>query len=110
MWEHVLEFLGYLAVERGASPHTLDAYRRDLRAYVDLLETRGVREPDSVSRDDITAFVSSLRVRGLAPRTVERKMASVKSFHKFLVREGVTENHPSARVPLPLSLIHISEP
>ncbi|MDA3936131.1 MAG: site-specific tyrosine recombinase XerD [Actinomycetota bacterium] len=101
MWEHAEEFLGYLAVERGASPHTLDAYRRDLRTYIDMLEARGVHDPESVTRDELTAYIASLRARGLAPRTVERKMASVKSFHKFLVREGVTENHPSARVPLP---------
>jgi len=101
MWEHAEEFLGYLAVERGASPHTLDAYRRDLGLYVAMLESRGIHDPDSVTREELTAFVAALRTRGLAPRTIERKMASVKSFHKFLVREGVTENHPSARVPLP---------
>ena len=40
-------------------------------------------------------------MRGLAPATVERRVSALKGFHKFLVREGVTENHPTARVPLP---------
>lgn len=101
MREQVVEFLGYLAIERGASPHTVAAYRRDLDAYVTGLEHRGVREASSVSREDITAHVASLRAAGLAPSTVERKVSAIKSFHRFLVREGITENHPTARLPLP---------
>jgi len=97
----VEEYLGHLSVERGASQHTLDAYRRDLAEYVGFLRARGVVSSGSVTREDVTAFVGSLRLRGLAPSSVERKVAAVKGFHKFLVREGVTQNHPTARLPLP---------
>lgn len=97
----VSEYLGHLSVERGASPHTIAAYRRDLEAYVAFLSARGVPGFDVVTRDDVTAFVGSLRERGLAPSSVERKVAAIKGFHKFLVREGVTQNHPTARLPLP---------
>lgn len=95
------EFVVHLTIERGSSPHTVDAYRRDLSAYVDVLSARGVDSPDRIRGDDVVAFVASLRDAGLAPSSIERKVAAVKSFHKFLVREGVTENHPTARVPLP---------
>lgn len=95
------EFLGYLAVERGASPHTIDAYRRDLVAYTAFLACRDVTGPDQVRREDVTAYIGTLRDRDLAPSSVERKVASAKSFHKFLVREGITENHPTASLPLP---------
>jgi len=95
------EFIAHLAVERGASVHTVDAYRRDLGEYLRVLETRGVHRADDVSREDVTAFISAMRERGLAPSSVERKLSAVKSFHKFLVREGLTENHPTARIPLP---------
>jgi integrase/recombinase XerD len=101
MERYVAEFLAHLAVERGASPHTIAAYRRDLEAYVATLATRGVTDPASVTREDVTAHVASLRRRGLAPSSVERKVSAIKSFHKFLVREGITENHPTARLPLP---------
>lgn len=97
------EYLAYLLVERGASPHTLAAYRHDLSEYASYLESRSVRDPDGVSRDDVTAFISTLRARGLAASSVERKVAALKGFHKFLVREGVTSNHPTARIPLPKS-------
>ncbi len=95
------EFIAYLAVERGSSPNTIDAYTRDLAEYVVFLASRGIRTSDEVTREDVTAFLGSLRARGLAASSVERKAAAVKSFHRFLVREGITENHPTARMPLP---------
>jgi integrase/recombinase XerD len=97
----VADFLGYMSVERGASPHTITAYRRDLTTYVEFLGTRAITEPSNVTRDDVTAFIGHLQASGLAPASVERKVAALKSFHKFLVREGVTENHPTASMPLP---------
>ncbi|MBI5230724.1 MAG: site-specific tyrosine recombinase XerD [Coriobacteriales bacterium] len=101
MKSSIEEFLGYLAVERGASANTVAAYRHDLAEYAHTLDARAVSSPSAVSRDDITAHVGDLRARGLAPSSVERKVAAIKSFHRFLVREGITENHPSARMPLP---------
>jgi len=97
----VAEYLGHLAVERGASAHTISAYRHDLDEYARFLARRGVTPLATASREDVTAYVGSLRERGLAPSTVERRVAAVKGLHKFLVREGVTENHPTARLPLP---------
>lgn len=97
----VADFLGYLTVERGASPNTTSAYRRDLETYADFLLDRAVTDPASITRDDVVAFVAFLQASGLAPASVERKVAAVKSFHKFLVRDGVTENHPTASMPLP---------
>jgi integrase/recombinase XerD len=98
----VAEYLGHLSVERGASPHTISAYGHDLDEYARFLaEERGVASLPDATREDATAYVSSLRARGLAPSTVERRVAAVKGLHKFLVREGITENHPTARLPLP---------
>jgi len=98
---YVDDYLGHLSVERGASAHTLAAYRADLRDYTVFLATSAVDRPDQVTRDLVTAWVVSLREQGLAPSSVERKVSSVKGFHKFLVREGLTENHPTASLPLP---------
>lgn len=95
------DFTGYLTVERGASPHTVSAYTRDLRLYSDFLLDRGITSPDAVSRDDVGAWITGLRAQGLAPRTIERRVAAAKSFHRFLVRDGVTVNHPTASLPLP---------
>lgn len=95
------EFLGYLSVERGSSANTIAAYRADLTRYTAFLAERGIGTPDEVTRDDITAWITSLRAAGAAASTIERRVAAVKSFHRFLVREGITVNHPTAALPLP---------
>lgn len=105
----VEDFLGYMAVERGASGNTVSAYRRDLTTYADFLLERGVAAPDAIVRDDVTAFVASLQASGLAPSSVERKVAAVKSFHKFLVRDGITANHPTASMPLPKKPVRLPD-
>lgn len=94
------DFLGYLAVERGASPHTISAYGGDLRAYLKFLDGRSV-DPREASRDDVTGFMAELQRQQMAPSTVERKIAAVKSFYSFLVREGMTQSHPTVDLALP---------
>ncbi|MBN2248359.1 MAG: site-specific tyrosine recombinase XerD [Coriobacteriia bacterium] len=94
------DFLGYLAVERGASAHTISAYRGDLTAYTAHLDERSV-SPLTATRDDVIAFMSLLQSKGMAASTVERKIAAVKSFHAYLIREGLTDVHPTVDVTLP---------
>ena len=101
MRSQIEDFLGYLAVERGASRHTLDAYRSDLQTYAGFLESRSITDVGRIARSDVTAFVASLRDLGLAPSTVQRRLSSVKSFHRFLAREGITENHPTGDMEMP---------
>ena len=101
MKERILDdFLSYLSVERGASPHTISAYGGDLRAYLKYLSERSV-DPLQATRDDVTGFMARLQEQQMAPSTVERKIAAVKSFYSFLVREGLTDNHPTIDVALP---------
>lgn len=107
MKSHIDEYLAHLSLERGASPHTVAAYRRDLEGYAHMLRAGGVTGVERVTRDDVTAYISGLRTSGLAPSTIERKVAAVKGFHRFLVREGVTENHPTSRLPLPKVPQHV---
>ncbi len=95
------DFLVYLSVERGSSPHTISAYRHDLGEYAQSLESRGVRSANAVTREDVTAHITALRAKGLAPSSIERKVAAIKSFHRFCVREGLADEQPTARIPLP---------
>jgi integrase/recombinase XerD len=94
------EFLTWLSAERGRSPNTLAAYRRDLRAYVRWLGERGttVRR---VEEADITAYVAALRSAGRAPSSVARALVAVRSLHRFLLEEGLAERDPAADVDVP---------
>ncbi|MDI6713261.1 MAG: site-specific tyrosine recombinase XerD [Anaerosomatales bacterium] len=97
----IRDFLAHLAVERGASEHTLDAYRRDLARYERTLADRGVASASDATREDVVEHQRRLFAAGYAPSTVERSMAAIRSFHRFCVREGISELDPTARLPLP---------
>jgi len=93
-------FLAYLIAEVGASPHTVSAYRCDLEQYGRhlLSRQRSFRQADET---DITAYLGELRHRGQARATVQRKLSSLRQLHKFLVREGLTENDPTRNLVTP---------
>lgn len=97
----IQEFLAHLAVERGASPNTVAAYRHDLIEYEATLAHRGVASAAEATREDAIAHVRTLWDAGRAPSSVERKVATLKSFHRFCVREGLAAASPVADMPLP---------
>lgn len=95
------EYLNYLAVERGCSRNTIAAYKRDLERYVKSLQAAGVSSPDEVKRNNIEDYAYSLHEQGLAASSVQRSVSAVKGFHRFMVAEHITLQHPAADVPLP---------
>lgn len=98
----VQDYLGYLVAERGASPATVRAYQEDLRDYIMFLhETLQVQEPSDITRDEIVSFQSDLNKRGLAASTIARRTSTIKSYHKFLVRENLVSDDPSQMVGIP---------
>jgi len=95
------DYLGYLAVERGSSANTVQSYGRDLKRYIAFLGERGIASPEDVTRSDIEAHLAGLTDAGLAASSVQRAASAIKGFHKFMVGEQITRNHPSANLPLP---------
>lgn len=95
------EYLNYLSVERGSSPHTVSAYARDLARYVGWLDAAGVRAPDDVTRPLVEEYVAALVEVGLAPASVERAVSAVKGFHRFMVADELAATCPTADLPLP---------
>ncbi len=91
------EFLSWMVTERGRSPNTLAAYRRDLNVYVCWLGTRGSTVAD-VQRADLDAFVGARRAGGAAPSSVARQLAAIRMLHRFLVEEGLRADDPSADI------------
>lgn len=99
----VRAYTDHLSVERGASPHTLAGYRRDLNRYVSYLADRGITEPAAVAETDITAFAAALRgAEGgtpLAPASVARALVAIRGLHRFGAAEGLGENPAAAISP-----------
>ncbi len=96
----VEEWLSWLATERGRSPGTLAAYRRDVRRWWAWLRGRH-RAMEDVDEEDIEAFVGHLRALGLAEATVARAVVAVRSLYRFLADEGRLPADPGADVASP---------
>ena len=101
--EELDRYLRHLAIERGRSPHTLAAYRRDLGRLLDSLTLAGVEDAASITRDHVTAFARALRdgPEPLAASSVARMLSSVRGFTKFLVDEGRIPLDPAADLVAP---------
>ncbi|MFM8562434.1 MAG: site-specific tyrosine recombinase [Acidimicrobiia bacterium] len=91
----VEEFLGWLSAERGRSLNTVSAYRRDLGGYCAWLTARGL-DVRSVRPPDVDRFANERRGSGAAASSVARLMAAVRTFHRFMVDEGVRTDDPTA--------------
>src|SRR5207248_7135883 len=105
--ELTLDFLAYLELERGLSRNTLEAYRSDLQQYGQFLDRRGVG-PLEVTTADLTAFVSELAAgregkTAVAPATLQRKIACLRSFYRHLRRDQILEHDPTSELRAPRS-------
>lgn len=102
MEDDVKDFLHYLIVERGLADNTVAAYRRDLEDYVAFLkEKEDLASLNQVARGQIIQYLMTLKQKGRASTTLARHIASVRSFHQFLLREKKTDQDPSVHVETP---------
>ncbi len=97
------QFLTHLEHERGSSAHTLRAYRDDLAVFGGFLrEVAGdAADPTRVDARRLRAYSAWLHGRGLAPSTVARRLASLRSLYKFLRRQGLISGDPTAALRNP---------
>lgn len=92
------QFLRYLSLERGRSANTIQAYRQDLGRYFSWLRGLGLSSALNVSEAEVHAFISGLPG---SPRSVQRALSAIRSFHSFLVETGVSAHHPAIAVASP---------
>ena len=93
--EHVDRFLHTLAATRGASVHTLRAYRSDLGELCDHLEAIGVEDVAEVTPRTLRGWLAELDDRGLARTSIQRKLSAARTFFRRLLEEGYLESHPA---------------
>mgnify|MGYP000968927734 CR=1 FL=1 len=95
-------FIAYLQYEKRDSSHTVTAYRKDLTQFAQFCAERaGAFDPGSVDRKLVRDWVVSLMEAGLTPRSVRRKISTLKSYYRFLMKMGHLESTPVSGIPLP---------
>lgn len=96
-------YLRHLSIERGLSPNSTAAYRRDLRAFLDALAERGITDADALDPEAVRGYVVSLREREvpLAASSTARVISSIRGFTRFLVEEGVMVADPADALVAP---------
>ena len=106
MRDAVEKFLNYLKYARNASPHTLRNYRIDLEQFAEYFAPPPgmARKPVPLGKIDhkqIREFVAHLHAEGLEKTSIARKLAAIRSFFKFCVREGFAQQNPARLVATP---------
>jgi integrase/recombinase XerC len=97
MQEFINKFLRYLEFEKGVSVHTLRAYKKDLEAFSKVVQAG----PGKIDVIDVRGFIAGQIKQGLNKTTVSRRLSSIRSFFKFLYREGYIRSNPAKLVSNP---------
>lgn len=94
-------FLNYLLVERGLARNTISSYRQDLNFYSDFLKIGAKNSLSQTSKNDIINFMLSQKDKGLAANSIARRLAAIKMFYRFLVRERILKVDPTSLIDSP---------
>jgi len=103
MKKEIDQFISYLEDERNLSPHTSENYRRDLLQFLSFLEEKGTLflNPKRIDHGLARLYLRHIEKQGLKRRSIARKIASSRSFFKYLLREGLVETNPFALLLTP---------
>lgn len=94
-------FVGYLQIERNYSKYTIASYQNDLEHFVQFMEREGISSFLDVTYADVRLYLTTLHDEKLARKSVARKVSSLRSLYRFLMREGYRKDNPFVLASLP---------
>jgi tyrosine recombinase XerC len=95
---YIQKFMTYLRIEKNASPYTLTNYKIDLKEFNSSIRQKPL---DKITHVDVRLFLARMKEKRFSNRTVARKMACLRSFFRFLCREGYLKTSPAAGLQTP---------
>ena len=98
---YINDFEKFLIREKQASDNTVNAYMKDLEHFEDFVVSRGIDRITDVSNSDIVAYLMELKKQGRSKSTVNRRLTSIRTFYKFLLREGKVREYPAEDIKSP---------
>jgi len=95
------KYINYLGVERNVSPYTVRNYTTDLLGFFNFLKTKGVSSLKEVDRHVLRDYLSYLMEQGFVKASIARKLSAIRSFYRYLLREGMMPTSPVATTSSP---------
>ncbi|MFH1790510.1 MAG: site-specific integrase, partial [Candidatus Omnitrophota bacterium] len=98
MQRYIKKFETYLSVEKNASPHTILNYVSDLEDFASYAGDRG---PEEIEYLAVRKYLAEMTAKGLAKKSIARKLSSLRSFFRFLFRDGYIKSNPMSGISTP---------
>lgn len=107
---HIDNFLRYIEFEKRYSPKTIIAYKRDLSQFAEFIQSEyTINNIVSVNHQIIRSWIVSLVSNSISSRTINRKISTLKSYFKFLLKENIVETNPMVKIISPKTNKNIPE-
>jgi integrase/recombinase XerD len=100
MQELPAEYLNYLLIERGVAQNTLEAYGRDLRRFLVFMEQKGLTQLQEATPEVLIEYLIQIKNEGLSANSMNRSLAALRGFYKYLLMEKKIEQTPLANIEL----------
>jgi len=95
-------FIDYLQYERNMSPETIRAYQKDLEQFIEFCSADGTPfTPDALTQQKVREYLAQLSAKEYRKTTIVRKLATIRSFFKFLLRKGHLQQNPISEIRTP---------
>ena len=104
------DFIDHLDNERRLSRHTCSNYRRDLQQLAQQLTDQKIQRWSALDTTLIRHFVGQQKRSGLAAKSLQRQLSSIRSFYRFLMREGRVDSNPAAAIQAPKAAKKLPKP
>jgi integrase/recombinase XerC len=102
MSPHLHTFITYLKYEKRYSPHTVTAYGDDLTSCFEYIQKQfEVESPEEMPSAFFRSWLASMKEEGIGSRTILRKISSLKSFYKYLLKNGIVKKNPVVNIVVP---------
>jgi integrase/recombinase XerC len=101
MDEHLNKFITYLIAEKNASPYTIKNYRHEIGQFLDFLKEQGIDSWDGVDRYVLRRYLAWLQAEGYVKASIARRISEMRSFCRYLVREGILDTNPIKAISSP---------
>ncbi len=100
MQELLAKYLNYLLIERGVAQNTLEAYGRDLRRFLVFIQQKGLTQLQEATPEILIEYLIQIKNEGLSANSMNRSLAALRGFYKFLLQEKKIEQTPLANIEL----------